>query len=308
MPSGRKRETLPYLTTFTIVVFGDSSVGKTSLCKVFLGWPFSDHYLPTRPEDFYSTQIVHKERNYKVDIIDTCGPDTDSFPAMRRVEINKAHAIMFVYSLDKLHSFGWLEQIKEEIVQQRGNNLPVMVVANKADVVLNANTLSISTKEITKKQWGFLWRMTSAKMAMASDVQKLFHDLIDEAQKRNLQSVKVEPAKSEKKWCKFTHNNRSCKNTCKPKHSPEDKGVIMPKTLKLSSIAHEGGKEVFAPCPVKLCRSQSARVGSVQPVKPCGTLTQDFTRLKIKCEQEHSPEDKGVIIQRRQSSPLLRIT
>ena len=88
---------------------------------------------------------MHKEKNYQVDIIDTCG--TETFPAMRRMEINKADAILLVYSLDKPHSFEWLEQVQGEIFQQRGGNLPVMVVANKADVVLEANALNITTRD-----------------------------------------------------------------------------------------------------------------------------------------------------------------
>ena len=190
-----KKRTSAYLKMFTVVVFGDSWVGKTSLCKAFLGEPFNDDYLPT-VEDFYSTQIVHKEKNYQVDIIDTCG--TETFPAMRRMEINKADAILLVYSLDKPHSFEWLEQIQEEIFQQRGGNLPVMVVANKADVVLEANALNVTTRDgktintrnVAEKEWGFLWTMTSAKMALG--VHEIFHGLIDAFQLRRSQSL---PAK-----------------------------------------------------------------------------------------------------------------
>ena len=190
-----KKRTSAYLKMFTVVVFGDSWVGKTSLCKAFLGEPFNDDYQPT-VEDFYSTQIVHKEKNYQVDIIDTCG--TETFPAMRRMEINKADAILLVYSLDKPHSFEWLEQVQGEIFQQRGGNLPVMVVANKADVVLEANALNITTRDgktintrnVAEKDWGFSWTMTSAKMALG--VEEIFHGLIDAFQLRRSQSL---PAK-----------------------------------------------------------------------------------------------------------------
>lgn len=190
------KRTSAYLKKFTVVVFGDSRVGKTSLCKAFLGEEFKDDYVPTI-EDFYSTQIAHKERNYQVDIIDTCG--TETFPAMRRVEINKADAIVLVYSLDKPRSFEWLERVQEEIFQQRGNNLPVMVVANKADVVLEANALNITTKEgrtintrnVAEKEWRYSWVMTSAKLALG--IKEIFDVLIDTFQMRRSQSM---PAKS----------------------------------------------------------------------------------------------------------------
>ena len=211
------RETSDYLKMFTVVVFGDSWVGKTSLCKAFLGEPFNDDYLPT-VEDFYSTQIVHKEKNYQVDIIDTCG--TETFPAMRRMEINKADAILLVYSLDKPHSFEWLEQIQEEIFQQRGGNLPVMVVANKADVVLEANALNVTTRDgktintrnVAEKEWGFLWTMTSAKMALG--VHEIFHGLVDAFQLRKTQSL---PAKQSLSSSRISQFLKSLRAKCKSK-------------------------------------------------------------------------------------------
>ena len=188
------RKTSAYLNKFTVAVFGDSWVGKTSLCKAFLGEPFNDDYLPT-VEEFYSSQIVYKKKNYQVDIIDTCG--SESFPAMRRMEINKADAILLVYSLDKPHSFEWLEQVHGEILQRRGGNLPVMVVANKTDVVLEANALNVTTRDgkaintrnVAGKEWGFLWTMTSAKMALG--VREIFHGLIDTFQLRESQSLQA---------------------------------------------------------------------------------------------------------------------
>lgn len=192
-----KKRTSAYLKMFTVVVFGDSWVGKTSLCKAFLGEQFKDDYEPTI-EDFYSTQIVYKDKNYQVDIIDTCG--TETFPAMRRVEIDKADAIVLVYSLDKPRSFEWLEQVQEEIFQQRANNLPVTVVANKADVVLEANALNITTREgktintrnVAEQKWGYSWTMTSAKMALG--VHEIFHGLIDAFQLRRSQSMPAKPS------------------------------------------------------------------------------------------------------------------
>lgn len=185
---------------FTVVVFGEARVGKTSLCKAFLGETFFNDYEPTI-EDFYSTQIVHKEKNYQVDIIDTCG--TENFPAMRRVAINKADAIVLVYSLDNPHSFERLEQLQEEILQERGNNVPVMVVANKSDVVLDGHALEITTnggkhintKYVAEKEWGFLWTITSAKMAWG--VHDIFYDLIDAFHLRRSQSL---PAKTNSSW------------------------------------------------------------------------------------------------------------
>lgn len=185
---------------FTVVVFGEARTGKSSLVKTFVGERFTDHYEPTI-EDFYSKQIVYNDKNYQVDIIDTCG--SENFPAMRKVDINKADAILLVYSLDNPRSFERLEQLREEIFQERGHNLPVMVVANKSDVVLDGHALEmkttdgtfINTKYVAEKEWNLLWTITSAKMAWG--VEDMFHDLIDAFYIRRAHTL---PAKVSRSW------------------------------------------------------------------------------------------------------------
>lgn len=195
-----KKRSSAYLKMFTVVVFGEARTGKSSLIKTFLGEGFADGYEPTI-EEFYSKQIVYNEKNYQVDIIDTCG--SENFPAMRRVDINKADAILLVYSLDNPRSFEKLEQLREEIFQERGHNLPVMVVANKSDVVLDGHALEmkthdgslINTKYVAEKEWNFLWTITSAKMAWGVD--DMFHDLIDAFYIRRAHTL---PAKVSRSW------------------------------------------------------------------------------------------------------------
>lgn len=183
-----------YLKMLTVVAFGEARTGKSSLIKTFIGETFTDEYEPTI-EDFYSKQILYNDRNYQVDIIDTCG--SENFPAMRRVDINKADAILLVYSLDNPRSFERLEELREEIFQERGHNVPVMVVANKSDVVLDGHALEmttndgnlVNTKYVAEKEWNFLWTITSAKMAWG--VEDMFHDLIDAFYVRRAQSLPV---------------------------------------------------------------------------------------------------------------------
>ncbi|XP_078365219.1 ras-related protein Rap-2a-like [Oculina patagonica] len=195
-----KKRSSAYLKMFTVVVFGEARTGKSSLIKTFIGEGFTDDYEPTI-EEFYSKQIVYNDKNYQVDIIDTCG--SENFPAMRRVDINKADAILLVYSLDNPRSFERLEQLREEVFQERGHNLPVMVVANKSDVVLDGHALEmktndgslINTKYVAEKEWNLLWTITSAKMAWGVD--EMFHDLIDAFYVRRSHTL---PAKSSRKW------------------------------------------------------------------------------------------------------------
>ena len=189
-----KKRTSAYLKLVTLAVFGEARVGKTSLVRAFLGETFNDDYEPT-VEDFYSKQITHKDKNYQVDIIDTCG--TENFPAMRKIDINKADGIVLVYSLDNPDSFEKLRQFREEIVQEKGYCLPVTVVANKSDVVLDGRALEITsnegnrinTKRVTEKEWRCSWTITSAKAGWGVD--ELFRDLIDAIYTKRSQTMPV---------------------------------------------------------------------------------------------------------------------
>lgn len=188
--SAKKRQSA-YLKHFTVAVFGDAKVGKTTLIKAFLEEDFDDRYEPTI-EDFYSKQVIHDEKNYQFDLIDTCG--TENFPAMRRVDIEKADAVILVYSLDRANSFEYLKELREEVLRERGHSFPVIVVANKSDVVLDGHALEITdkdgvqfnTKTVTEKDWKYLWTLTSAKLQWG--VQECFHELLDQANvsRRNL--------------------------------------------------------------------------------------------------------------------------
>ena len=179
-----KKRTSAYLKYFTVAVFGEAKVGKTCLIKSFIGEDFDDRYEPTI-EDFYSTQVSHDEKNYQFDIIDTCG--SENFPAMRRVDIEKADAIVLMYSLDNANSFEHLKEIREEILREKGYSIPVMVVANKSDVVLDGHALEITnkdgdhinTKTVAEKVWKCSWTLTSAKMQWG--VKDIFIDLLNQA-------------------------------------------------------------------------------------------------------------------------------
>ena len=187
-----KKRGSTYLKKFTVAVFGEARTGKSSLIRTFLGETFKNDYEPTI-EDFYSKQIVYNDKNYQVDIIDTCG--TENFPAMRKVDINKADAILLVYSLDNPRSFERLRELREEVFQERGIGLPVMVVANKSDVVIDGHALEmkmndgslVNTKYVAEKEWNVLWTITSAKMAWG--IEDMVHGLIDAFYARRAQTL-----------------------------------------------------------------------------------------------------------------------
>ena len=182
-----KRRQSAYLKCLTVVVFGDTRVGKTSLIRGFCDGSFTEEYEATI-EDFFTKQILHNDKTYIFDIIDTCG--SENFPAMRKVDIEKADAAVLVYSPDRKRSFEQLVQFRDEILEQKGFSIPIVVVANKSDLALDNSALKITdksgcvvnTRDVVLKQWRHMWTFTSAKMGWS--MSDPFLMIVDDLQRR----------------------------------------------------------------------------------------------------------------------------
>ena len=177
-------EQVGYFKEFTVAVFGDAGVGKSSIIRQLVGEDYIHEHVPT-VEEFYVKQITHKNKACELHIIDTSG--TYEFPAMRRIAIQKADAAILVYSLDKPESFTKLERYMEEIESccaDRNRKIPVIIVSNKSDIpnlseptFHNAHGLKISACVYLEGRWKCQWVATSAKFNL--NIEAIFHKLLD---------------------------------------------------------------------------------------------------------------------------------
>lgn len=173
-----------YFKKFTIAVFGDSGVGKSSIVRLLVSDEHITEHEPT-VEDFYVKQMTHRNKAYELHLIDTSG--TYEFPAMRRIAIEKADAAVLVYSLDKPSSFLKLDRYMQEITKccdNRNRKIPVIIVSNKSDLpnlseptFHNSYGLKISACVHLEGKWKCLWLATSAKFNL--NVDTIFHKLLD---------------------------------------------------------------------------------------------------------------------------------
>ena len=173
-----------YFKKFTLVIFGDSGVGKSSIVRHLVGEEYNHEHVPT-VEEFYVKPINHRNKAYELHIIDTSG--TYEFPAMRRLAIQKADAAVLVYSLDKPESFTKLERYMEEIESccaDRNRKIPVIIVSNKSDLpnlseptFRNSNGVKMSACAYLESKWKCQWLATSAKFKL--NVEAIFLQLLD---------------------------------------------------------------------------------------------------------------------------------
>ena len=69
-----------------------------------------------------------------LDIQDTGGSYAEDFPAMVKCSLASADAVLLVYSIANLNSFDYLSRLRDLVQQERGEEMPLVVVGNKTDL------------------------------------------------------------------------------------------------------------------------------------------------------------------------------
>ncbi|MFX1376893.1 MAG: Rab family GTPase [Promethearchaeota archaeon] len=164
---------------FKIVVIGDGRVGKTSLIQKFTHSTFREDYIKT-----IGAQLSNYDKEINGDKIrlqfwDIAGQD--SFHFLRPSFFKNSRAAIIVFSLEEnklgLESFENIPDWYDEIEKYCGN-IPIIVFANKVDLV-NANQVNESSiKELLNGDNCLGYHLTSAKTGQG--VIDAFNCIIDD--------------------------------------------------------------------------------------------------------------------------------
>lgn len=122
-----------------IAVIGGSGVGKTALVVRFLTRRFIGDY-ERNAGNLYSREVQVDGEQVAIQVQDTPGVDVTgnclSLPDHVTCSIQWADAVVLVYSVTDRRSFDLIDQLHQLIVRVgRANVLPVIVLANKADLL-----------------------------------------------------------------------------------------------------------------------------------------------------------------------------
>eukprot|EP00041_Stephanoeca_diplocostata_P023527 m.579722 g.579722 ORF g.579722 m.579722 type:complete len:658 (+) comp22317_c0_seq3:316-2289(+) len=125
---------------FKVLVVGNSGVGKTSIIKRYAHNLFSDQYAPTIGVDFalkaLTTGIGDEETVVRLQLWDIAGQE--QFGAMTRVYYKGAVGAFVVFDVsqkdDGKSIQGWKQDIDEKVRLNNGDNIPVVLLANKCDM------------------------------------------------------------------------------------------------------------------------------------------------------------------------------
>ncbi len=175
---------------FKITVIGDGRVGKTSLIQKFTQGSFQEEYLKTIGAQF---SVYDKEINQdKIRLIfwDIAGQNDFNFA--RPSFFKNSRAAIIVYSLEEndlgKESFNHISKWHEDIIKFCGN-VPVVLFANKADLIDENGLNKSEIQELVNNRNLFRYFITSAKTGYG--VIEAFNTIIDELY-RNSKALSAE--------------------------------------------------------------------------------------------------------------------
>jgi len=118
---------------FKIVLIGPGAVGKTSLIQRFVHNKFSEKYELTIGVDFL-TKTVELDRGVtRLSIWDIGGQERFKF--MRNRFYSGAGGAILVFDLSRSQTYKDIKKWLKEFRQFAGNNIPFILIGNKADLV-----------------------------------------------------------------------------------------------------------------------------------------------------------------------------
>ena len=130
------------LETISIIMVGDTSVGKSTLMKKFISGQFSDSLAPTLGIELYKKEITIDEKQYLYRIWDTCGQER--FRSLSKSYFRNSDGIMLLFDLNSQNSFDNLNSWFISIKESGAEDIPLILVGTKCDLYNNITEETIS--------------------------------------------------------------------------------------------------------------------------------------------------------------------
>mmetsp|Transcript_8114 Transcript_8114/g.14451 ORF Transcript_8114/g.14451 Transcript_8114/m.14451 type:complete len:218 (+) Transcript_8114:283-936(+) len=169
---GSSGSAVPPLAKYKLVFLGDQSVGKTSIITRFMYDKFDNNYQATIGIDFLSKTMYLEDRTVRLQLWDTAGQER--FRSLIPSYIRDSSVAVVVYDVVNRQSFlntsKWIEEVRNE----RGNDVILVLVGNKTDQV-DKRQVSVEEGEAKAKEHDIMFIETSAKAGF--NVKALFRKI-----------------------------------------------------------------------------------------------------------------------------------
>merc|ERR1719197_1838912 len=160
------------LNKYKLVFLGEQAVGKTSVITRFMYDTFDNNYQATIGIDFLSKTMYLEDRTVRLQLWDTAGQER--FRSLIPSYIRDSSVAVVVYDITNRASFlntsKWIEDVRNE----RGNDVIIVLVGNKTDLS-DRRQVSIEEGEDKANKEGIMFIESSAKMS--HNIKQLFRQL-----------------------------------------------------------------------------------------------------------------------------------
>ena len=116
----------------SLILIGESTVGKTSLMRVYNDLKFEESSLATIGIEVYTKNIQINEEVCTIKIWDTCGQER--LRALSANYYRKADGVILVYDTTSIDSFNNLDYWLKSIKFYCKRDIPIIIIGNKIDL------------------------------------------------------------------------------------------------------------------------------------------------------------------------------
>ena len=116
----------------SLILIGESTVGKTSLMRVYNDLKFQESSLATIGIEVYTKNIQINEEVCSIKIWDTCGQER--LRALSANYYRKADGVILVYDTTSIDSFNNLDYWLKSIKFYCKRDIPIIIIGNKIDL------------------------------------------------------------------------------------------------------------------------------------------------------------------------------
>ncbi|KAL1333389.1 hypothetical protein HN51_062216 [Arachis hypogaea] len=160
------------LAKYKLVFLGDQSVGKTSIITRFMYDKFDNTYQATIGIDFLSKTMYLEDRTIRLQLWDTAGQER--FRSLIPSYIRDSSVAVIVYDVASRQTFlntvRWIEEVRSE----RGNDVILVLVGNKTDL-LDKRQVSTEDGEEKARELNVMFIEASAKAGF--NIKALFRKI-----------------------------------------------------------------------------------------------------------------------------------
>ena len=116
----------------SLILVGDSTVGKTSLMRSFNEQKFIEKNLSNIGVDVYTKNININNEVCSIKIWDTCGQER--FRSLASNYYKRADGVVLLYDISSIASFNNLEYWLKSIQSYCKRDIPIIIIGNKLDL------------------------------------------------------------------------------------------------------------------------------------------------------------------------------